>query len=75
MTPEQSRVALGFTVRRSAALARVGASTIYRFEASSELRPQTVEAIRGTLGLAGVGFISEYGNGVRVRSGERNGGG
>jgi transcriptional regulator with XRE-family HTH domain len=70
MTPEQCKMAragLGLGVREVAASAKVSTNTLTRFEAGEELRPRTIDAIRGALEAAGIEFIPENGGGAGVR--------
>ena len=65
-----ARAATGLGVRDLAKLAGVSPDTVARLERGEELRPGTIEAIRGALGKAGATFLSddgEAGPGVRYR--------
>lgn len=68
MNPVQckmARVALNLGVRDLAALAKVAPGTVSRFEAGEELKPRTVEDMKGALSAAGVIFVEdERGEGV-----------
>lgn len=64
---KMARAALGWGVRDLAAAAKVSADTVARLERGEELKPRTVEAIRGALEVAGVEFIPENGGGAGVR--------
>ncbi|MGT2443056.1 transcriptional regulator [Ensifer adhaerens] len=60
-----ARVALNLGVRDLAALAKVAPGTVSRFEAGEELKPRTVEDMKGALAAAGVIFVEdERGEGV-----------
>jgi len=60
-----ARVALNLGVRDLAALAKVAPGTVSRFEAGEELKPRTVEDMKGALSAAGVIFVEdERGEGV-----------
>jgi transcriptional regulator with XRE-family HTH domain len=71
MTPTQckmARVAIGWGVRELAAAAKVGVSTVTRFEAGKGVPiPATVMAMRTALESAGVEFIPQNGGGAGVR--------
>lgn len=62
-----ARVGLDLSVKDLAALAKVSTNTISRFERGEELKPRTVDAIKGALETAGVEFIAENGGGPGVR--------
>ena len=63
------RAAVGWTVRRLSTAAKVGTSTINRFELGQATPiPATVMAIRQALEAAGVEFLD--GDGVRLKSPE-----
>lgn len=68
MNPVQckmARVALNLGVRDLAALAKVAPGTVSRFEAGEELKPRTVEDMKGALSAAGVIFVEDVrGEGV-----------
>lgn len=61
-----ARAALQIGVRDLATLAKVSASTVARFEAREELKERTVDALRIALEKAGVEFIDDDGQGVRL---------
>ncbi|HLY54315.1 MAG TPA: helix-turn-helix transcriptional regulator [Stellaceae bacterium] len=63
-----ARAALGLGVRDLAARARVGISTVARFESGErETTAANLAAIRAALESAGVEFIAENGGGAGVR--------
>lgn len=64
---KMARAALGWGVRDLSREARVGASTVVRFEAGAELNASTQGAIQRTLEAAGVIFIEQNGEGPGVR--------
>ncbi|MEL4376683.1 helix-turn-helix transcriptional regulator [Brucella cytisi] len=64
------RVAMGWSVLKLAAAANVSTQTIVRLERGEELRPATLERIKGVLEEAGITFISDEngrGFGILVR--------
>lgn len=64
------RVAMGWSVLELAAAANVSTQTIVRLERGEELRPATLERIKGVLEEAGITFISDEngrGFGILVR--------
>jgi transcriptional regulator with XRE-family HTH domain len=62
-----ARAALGWGVRELAALAKVSADTVARFERGEELKERTIEAIQSALEDGGVEFIEQNGGGPGVR--------
>jgi transcriptional regulator with XRE-family HTH domain len=64
---KMARAALDLGVRDLAKLAKVSANTIARLERGEELRPATLNAVRGALEAAGVEFIPQNGGGAGVR--------
>lgn len=65
---KMARAALGLGVRDLAKLAGVAAMTVTRFEnGHSAGSPETLEAIRRALEVAGVELIAENGEGPGVR--------
>ncbi|WP_371264614.1 helix-turn-helix domain-containing protein [Brucella cytisi] len=54
-----ARVALGWGVRELSEAANVSTQTIVRLERGEELRPATLERIKGVLEGAGISFISD----------------
>lgn len=71
MTPMQSRMAraaLGWSTTELARAAKVGISTVNRFETDQATPiPSTLSALRQAFEAAGVIFISENGEGPGVR--------
>lgn len=71
-----ARAATGLGVRDLAKLAGVSPDTVARLERGEELRPATVETIRGALIEAGATFLEddgEAGPGVRFKRREGDG--
>lgn len=60
-----ARAALGLSVRKLAAAARVAPQTIVRFERGEKLRPRTVTSLRQVLEAGGVEFTSGRKPGVK----------
>jgi hypothetical protein len=70
LIPEQVRVGRGlvnWSARQLAEAARLGLSTIQRFEGGGTVTAANLEAIRAALEAAGVEFIPENGGGAGVR--------
>jgi transcriptional regulator with XRE-family HTH domain len=70
LTPEQIRAARGllnWSARQLAETARVGLSTVQRFEGGGAITLANLEAMRTALIAAGVEFIPENGGGAGVR--------
>ena len=69
MLPVQSRMAraaLGLSVKKFAAAARVAPQTIVRFERGEKIRPSTITSLRQVLEAAGVEFTDGRKPGVRL---------
>lgn len=67
---KMARAATGLGVRDLAKLAAVSPDTVARLERGEELRPATVETIRGALVAAGATFLDDDGQagaGVRFK--------
>jgi transcriptional regulator with XRE-family HTH domain len=62
-----ARAALGMGVRELAALAKVSADTVARFERGDDLKERTIDALQRALEVAGIEFIDENGGGPGVR--------
>lgn len=54
-------------VRELAALAKVSADTVARFERGDDLKERTIDALQRALEVAGIEFIDENGGGPGVR--------
>ena len=61
-----ARAALGLSIKKLAAAARVATKTIVRFERGDKLRPRTVTSLRQVLEAGGVEFIDGRKPGVRL---------
>jgi transcriptional regulator with XRE-family HTH domain len=61
-----ARAALGLSVKKLAAAARVAPQTIVRFERGEKIRPSTVVSLRQVLEAAGVEFTKGRKPGVRL---------
>jgi transcriptional regulator with XRE-family HTH domain len=75
MNAEQCRMAragLRWGVRELAKKARIGATTVVRFESGETLQERTIEAIRAAFEKAGVEFNDE-GQGVRLKPAKAKG--
>jgi transcriptional regulator with XRE-family HTH domain len=64
---KMARAALGMGVRELAALAKVSADTVARFERGDDLKERTIDALQRALEVAGIEFIDENGGGPGVR--------
>ena len=54
-------------VRELAALAKVSADTVARFERGDDLKERTIDALQRAFEVAGIEFIDENGGGPGVR--------
>ena len=67
--PVQSRMAraaLGLSLKKLAAAARVAPQTIVRFERGEKIRPSTVNSLRQVIEAAGIEFTDGRKPGVRL---------
>lgn len=74
--PEQVRAARGlvnWSARALAEAAKLGLSTVQRFEGGGAITAANLEAIRRALEAAGIQFIAENGGGAGVRLAKREG--
>jgi transcriptional regulator with XRE-family HTH domain len=61
-----ARAALGLSLKKLAAAARVAPQTIVRFERGEKIRPSTVNSLRQVLEAAGIEFTDGHKPGVRL---------
>jgi transcriptional regulator with XRE-family HTH domain len=61
-----ARAAIGLSVRKLAAAAKVSPETVIRFERGEKLRKRTVDSLRQVLEAAGLEFTDGRKPGVRV---------
>ena len=61
-----ARAAIGLSVKKLAAAAKVSADTIVRFERGESLRKRTVDSLRQVLEAAGLEFTDGRKPGVRL---------
>ena len=61
-----ARAAIGLSVRKLAAAAKVSPETVLRFERGEKLRKRTIDSLRQVLEAAGLEFIDGRKPGVRL---------
>jgi transcriptional regulator with XRE-family HTH domain len=61
-----ARAAIGLSVRKLAAAAKVSPETVVRFERGEKLRKRTVDSLRQVLEAAGLEFTDGRKPGIRV---------
>jgi len=61
-----ARAAIGLSVKKLAAAAKVSPETVLRFERGEKLRKRTIDSLRQVLEAAGLEFTDGWKPGVRL---------